>query len=237
MMVVMYFLKEQYEKTMTEISNTKNSDGLSGQDKMEMNLTKIDEGIITLSDINARTCIERMRREIDIPITEEEIQYYRDHHYPSVIQRQLVYSYYASYFGEYRDLNLINRHDYLTLLLLLKKKLLIEAGYDKDDNNATDVVLPYILTGNLEEKVSTRVIRNTKFISKISSNYMYKQLTEKKYRHLHELKPDYILQLLSSIINTNFTYVVYEEPELLGKPIEYNEDTISDELLFFLKSI
>ena len=27
-----YFLKEQYEKTMTEISNTKNSDGLSGQD-------------------------------------------------------------------------------------------------------------------------------------------------------------------------------------------------------------
>lgn len=232
-----YFLKEQYEKTMTEISNTKNSDGLSGQDKMEMNLTKIDEGIITLSDINAETCIERLRKEIDVPISEEEIQYYRDHHYPSPIQRQLVYSYYASYFGEYRDLNLVNRHEYITLLLLLKKKLLIEAGYDKKEDEFTDCILPYILTGNLEEKVNTRMIRNNKFISKIETNYMYKELTEKKYKHLQELKPDYILQLLSSIINTNFTYVVYEEPDLLGKPIVYDEDQISDELLFFLKSI
>ena len=66
---------------------------------------------------------------------------------------------------------------------------------------------------------------------------MYQQLVEKKYKHLQELKKDYILQVLSSIINTNFTYVVYEEPEMLGKPIVYNEDKISDELLFFLKCI
>lgn len=81
------------------------------------------------------------------------------------------------------------------------------------------------------------MIRNNKFISKIETNYMYQQLVEKKYKHLQELKKDYILQVLSSIINTNFTYVVYEEPEMLGKPIVYNEDKISDELLFFLKCI
>lgn len=233
----MYFLKEQYEKTMTEISNTKNSDGLSGQDKMEMNLTKIDEGITTLSEFNIKNCIERIQREIDIPISDEEIQYYRDHHIPSPIQIQLVYSYFAEYFTDYRDLNLLTRRDYLHLLLLLKKKLLIEAGYDEKENEFTDAILPYILTGNLEEKVSTRMIRNNKFISKIETNYMYQQLVEKKYKHLQELKKDYILQVLSSIINTNFTYVVYEEPEMLGKPIVYNEDKISDELLFFLKCI
>ena len=109
--------------------------------------------------------------------------------------------------------------------------------YDEKENEFTDAILPYILTGNLEEKVSTRMIRNNKFISKIETNYMYQQLVEKKYKHLQELKKDYILQVLSSIINTNFTYVVYEEPEMLGKPIVYNEDKISDELLFFLKCI
>ena len=46
---------------MTEISNTKNSDGLSGQDKMEMNLTKIDEGVITLTDINVKNCLRRIQ--------------------------------------------------------------------------------------------------------------------------------------------------------------------------------
>ena len=161
-----YFLKEQYEKTMTEISNTKNSDGLSGQDKMEMNLTKIDEGIIALTDINVRNCIQRIQKEIDVPITEEEIQYYRDNQYPSALQVELVRLYYANYFNNYRDLKLVNRREYIILMLLLKKKLLIEAGYDKDSNEFTDCILPYILTGNLEESVNTRLIRNNKFISK-----------------------------------------------------------------------
>ena len=66
---------------------------------------------------------------------------------------------------------------------------------------------------------------------------MYRYLIEKKYKHIQEIKPDVILSLLSSIINTNFTYVVYERQDMLGKPIEYNEDRISDELLFFLKNI
>ena len=232
-----YFLKEQYEKTMTEVSNTKNSDGLSGQDKMEMNLTKIDEGIVTLADINVRNCIERIQREIDVPITEEEIQYYRDNQYPSELQIELVRLYYANYFNNYRDLKLITRREYIILMLLLKKKLLIEAGYDKDNEEFTDSILPYIITGNLEESVNTRLIRNNKFISKLQPNSMYQYLIDKKYRYIQEIKPDVVLSLLSSIINTNFTYVVYEQPDLLGKPIEYNEDRISDELLFFLKNI
>ena len=232
-----YFLKEQYEKTMTEISNTKNSDGLSGQDKMEMNLTKIDEGVITLTDINVKNCIRRIQKEIDVPITEEEIQYYRDNQYPSTLQVELVRLYYANYFNNYRDLKLVNRREYIILMLLLKKKLLIEAGYDKDSNEFTDCILPYILTGNLEESVNTRLIGNNKFISKLQPNSMYRYLIEKKYKHIQEIKPDVILSLLSSIINTNFTYVVYERQDMLGKPIEYNEDRISDELLFFLKNI
>lgn len=233
-----YFLKAQYSKNITEVTNAKNSDGLSGIDKMAMNLTKLDEGATTIADINIKKTIERIRKIIDVPISEEEIDYYRQHLSPSKIQIQLIYSYYTKYFGSYRDLNLLTRKDYIILALLLKKKLLIELGYEHDENGMIhQAALPYILTGNLEDRVNTRIIRNNKFISKIEDSYLYQNLINKKYNLLQQIKPDYILSLLSTLINTRFTYVAYENPELLGKEIIYSEDKISDELLFFLNNI
>lgn len=233
-----YFLKEQYKRNLIEVTDNKNSDELSGADKMLMNLTKLDEGITTMADINIELTINRIRRMNDIPITEEEIAYYMKHHSPSDIQSQLVYSYYTRFFGSYRDLNLLNKRDYTIALLLLKKKLLIELGYETDlDGSVHHAALPYILTGNLEDKLNTRIIRNNKFMSKIKESYLYKNLVETKYYLLEEIKPDYILSILSAIINSRFTYVTFENPDLLGQEIVYSEDKISDELLFFLNGI
>jgi hypothetical protein len=205
---------------------------------MAMNLTKLDEGATTFADINIQKTIERIRKIIDVPLSEEEVDYYREHLTPSKIQIQLIYSYYTKYFGSYRDLNLLTRRDYIILALLLKKKLLIELGYEKDENGEVhQAALPYILTGNLEDRVNTRIIRNNKFISKIEESYLYQNLITNKYNLLQQIKPDYILSLLSTLINTRFTYVTYENPELLGQEILYSEDKISDELLFFLNSI
>ena len=231
-------MKEQYNKNLTEVTNTKNSEGLSGSDKMAMNQNKIDEGSIILSDLNIRLTIDRIRKRIDVPISDEEVQYYMDNHQPSKVQIQLVYAYYTKYFGTYRDLNLLTKRQYITLLLLLKKKLLIDLGYEEDEEGRIHYAcLPYILTGNLSDKVNTRIIRNNKFIAKIEDNYMYQDLINNKYKLLGYLKPDAILSLLSSIINTRFTYVTYEYQELLGTEITYSEDKIADELLFFLNCL
>ena len=232
-----YYLKEQYKKTMIEVTDTKNSDELSGADKMLMNLTKLDEGIMVYADINIDSTVNMIKKLIDIPISDDEVNYYMKHHVPSKIQIQLVYSYYTKYFHSYRDLNLLTRRDYITLLLLLKKKLLIELGYEEEDGTIHQAALPYILTGNLEDKLNTRIIRNNKFISKVEESYLYKNLVETKFFLLQQIKPDYVLSLLSSIINSKFTYIVYERPDLLGHEISYSEDKISDELLFFLNSI
>lgn len=233
-----YFLKDQYSKNLTEVTNTKNSDGLSGADKLLMNSNKLDEGAITMSDINIRVTITRIKRLIDVPYTEDEVKYYMYNHRPSKIQTQLVYSFYAKYFGSYSDLNLLTRHDYMTLLVILKKKLLLELGYEGQANGEVYCAsLPYILTGNLEDKLNTRVIRNTKFISKIEESYIYKNLIENKYKLLEEIAPESIISILSSIINSRFSYVVYEYPELYGQEILYSDDKIADELLFFLNSI
>ena len=233
----MYFLKDQYSKTLTEVVSAKNNDGLSGMDKMEMNLQKIDEGLVILADMNIKTELKRILRDNDFEISDDEIDYYIKYHNPSDLQVQLVYSYWGKHFGAYRNTNLINRREYIILLLILKKRLLAQAGCDKNSGFTECAKLPYLLTGNLEDKVNTRIIRNNKFVSKINESYLYEKLKNKKYSNLFMIKPDYILSLLSQVINTTFTYVVYEDKDLLGKKIEYNEDKISDELLFFLNSI
>ena len=203
---------------------------------MAMNLTKLDEGITTFADINIEKTIERIQRIMGISISQDEIDYYRYNQYPSPIQIQLINSYFTKYFGAYRDLNLLTRRQYIILMLLLKKKLLKELGFENNDE-IYQAALPYILTGNLESKVNTRLIRNNRFISKIEESYLYQNLINNKYAYLQQIKPDYILSLVSSLINTKFSYVTYENTDLLGQEIEYSEDMISDELLFFLNSI
>lgn len=233
-----FFIKEQYHKNLTEVTNTKDSEGLSGVDKMELNLQKIDEGLIVFAEVNIETTTKRIKEMIDIDISAEEVKYYRDYHKPHKLQIQLVNSYYTKFFGSYRDLNLLVRNDYNVLLLLVKKKLLLESGIDINENKVVDECkLPYVLTGNISDKVNSRIIRNSKFIKKIESNTIYQHLINHKYKYLCQIKPDYILSLLSTFINTSFTYVCYENKDLLGKEIEYSEDKIADELLFLLDAI
>lgn len=233
---IVYFLKETYGKTLTEMTNTKNSDGLSASDKMEMNLTKLDTGIIDMANINIGFCLDRLHKDIDVPVSEEEIQYYRDNHYPSDIQVHLVRSAFADFFASYRDENLLTRREYNELMLLLKKRLLLENGYGIDSVGEQSY-LPHIICGNLDGKVSTKHIRNNKLMAELEENPTYQYLVNIKYKELEELKPGYVKDLISSFLNTQFTYVCYEDQSLTGKPIEAPEKKLCDELLFFLKTV
>ena len=233
----MYFLREQYSRNLTEVTSAKNSDGLSGMDKMEMNLQKLDEGLIIFAEVDIKMELARIRRDNDFEITEEEIDYYVKNHNPSPLQVQLVYAYWGRYFGSGRSTTLINRREYITLLLILKKKLLLQAGYNSNDKFAETTKLPYLLTGNIQDKINTRLIRNNKYVSKLDESDIFKDLRMNKYYNLNVIRPEYLLSLLSQIINTTFTYVVYEDDSLLGKEIEFNEDKVSDELIFFLHTL
>lgn len=225
------------KKTLAEVTFTKDSEGLSGAEKMEMALKKKDEGILILSDINAKSTISYMKSLIDIEIKPDEIEYYIKNHKPNPLQIDLVYKYYSKFFGGYRDLNRLSREEYITLMLLLKKKMIIESGCRLDDKESVNLAkLPYVITGNIGDKISSRLVKNSKFISKLESNYIYQDLVKNKYKYICEINPNFIISKISPFINTEFTYIVYEQPELLGKKIEYTEDKITDELLFFIKN-
>lgn len=236
---ITYFLKEQYEKNLAELSNTKNNEGLSGIDKMAMHLDKYDEGSVLLADLNIDMTIRRIREMVDIPISEEEIDYQMRHMDFSDIQTEYIRAFYARYFGNYSDLALIPKRDMVILTLIMKKILLIDLGYDVDSQSIKYAALPYILSGNLEDRIVNRMVRNSKFIESLENSYKYQRLVNEDYKMLQEIdgKNDFIKSRLSTIINTKFSYVAYEAPELLGKEILYDESQIADELCSFLEYI
>lgn len=235
---LMYFLKEQYAKNLSEVTNVKNSDGLSGLDKMEMNLSKIDEGIVTMAEINIPITLDYIRRNIDVEITEDEINYYMNHLSCDKLVVKLVFCYFAKYFGSCRDLNLLDRRQLIELLLILKKKLLIEFGHrETEDGKIYTAVLPYILTGNMTTSLNTRMIRNTKFISKVKESPIYEDIMVNKYHLLDTIRPDEFLTIISGLVSAKFTYVTYEQQSLTGQEIHYTDDRLSNEILTFLSNI
>lgn len=231
-----YFLKDQYEKNLTEVTVMKNSEGLSGVDKMAMNLDKYDEGAVIMSDLNIETTIKRILDMHDFVITNEEVEYYMDNLALSPIQTEYVYSFYAKYFGSFQDLELLTRRQYIILMLIMKKILLLDLGYDASGRGIKEASIPYILTGNLEDRVVNRAIRNSKFKSILAESYKYQRLVNDEYEYLQQIegKEDIINARLSTLVNTKFTYVTYEEPELRGTVIEYDDYQIADEYLDLL---
>ena len=234
---LMYFLKDQYSKNLTEVTFAKNAEGLSGMDKMEMNLSKIDEGQVILAEVNVKREIDRILKRYDFDISEDEINYYIKNHKPCKLQAQLVYSYWGKEFGSYRNSNLVSRREYVKLLLVMKKRLLLQAGCKSTEEFTMVTKLPYLLTGNVKDRINTRVIRNNKFVSKVTGAYLFKYLHDKKYKELFQIKPEYVIGLLSQLINTTFTYVTYEHQDITGTDIEYDENRISDELLLFFSNL
>lgn len=223
-----FFLVEPYKLNRIELSAHRDASGLSGLDKLEMNASKIDESSVILSEINIKKTIKRIKKKMHIEITDEEIEYYKRNLNITKFQSQLVFYYYAKYFNGYRDLMLLNRTQYLKLLIMLKKRLQFQSC----------VYLPQIISSNIESKLNARTIRNDKFLTKIQSSSIYQHIIEDKYSSLNDIgKEDLIINLLSTLLNTSFTFVDYDNKELLGQTIEVNQDIISDEFLNFLNQL
>lgn len=223
-----FFLIEPYKTNRIELSAKRDASGLSGLDKLEMNSSKIDESVVILSDMNIKKTIKRIKRKMHIELTKDEIEFYRQNTKITKFQSQLVFYYYAKYFGGYRDLQMLNRTQYIKLLIMLKKRLQYQAC----------LYLPQLITGNIETKLNARTIRNDKFLTKIKTSSIYQRIIDDKYSTLSDInKDDLIITMMSTLLNTSFTFVDYDNPELLDTPIEVNQDILCDEFLNFLNQL
>ena len=223
-----FYVVRNLNINLREISTEKNSDGLSSLDKIEMSATKIDENIILLSKINIKKTIKKIKQRMNIELSKDEVNYYMNNFKVNVISKRLIFYYYAKFFGGYRDLNMINLRMFTKLMILLKKELELRGN----------VYLNQIISANINGRINTRTIHNSKFLEKVQSSSTYQNLIKNKYTNLEKVgKGDMIINLLSSLINTEFTIVDYDNPDQLGEPIDINLDILSQEFLDFINRI
>lgn len=201
-----------------------------------MNMSKMDEGLTILSEINAIDTFNRIMKETGFNITEDEVDYYLDNFKIDPFQVMFIRTYYASCFGNMRDIQNIGRRDFYKLTLTLKKFLIMSEHYNPNNFHGNECPLAYILTGNMNGKVNNRIIRNTRFNSGLDENESWRFLIEDKYRYLSEVRPEELNRLVSSFVSTPFTYVCYEDKEKLGQEIEYEDYKISEQLMSFVRA-
>lgn len=229
-------MRVSYSKTITEVTNVKNAEGLSGADKLEMNMSKLDEGALILSEINAEDSYRRLLGDVGISVSDEEIDYYMDNLHIQPFQVMFMRNFYASCFGNLRDIQHLPRRDQYRLFIILKKYLIERAGYNPDKFRGEQCPLAYILTGNMGVKVNNRIIRNNRFNLSLDENESFRYMLNVKYRVLSELRPDELRRLVSSFVTTPFTYVCYEKPEQTGKEIVFQDYEVSEEIISFIRS-
>lgn len=229
-----YFLRIQHKKTFTELSHVKNADGLSGIDKLEMSSNKIDAGIKVIDEECVRDALERLRSGPDIRVTEEELDYYTENWHISPLQQTLIYTYFTSMVGSFRACYSFTRRELIELAVILRNRLLVEAGFDNCREFTDKVVFPYMIMGNIDGKVNTRIIRNTKFSEDCDNSCTIRELEDHKYKLLEEIDPNAVMAELSKLNNTVFTYCVYERPDLLGVPIDVDRPNVTDAVGQFL---
>lgn len=219
--------KEDLKMDFLTVSTEKEPEGLSGLDKMEMHTTKIDSFLLLFSKVNIQDTIARIKGRIQMEISPEEINFYLECHDFNNTSKELIFYYYAKYFGGFRDLNFVKRVEYVTLMIIMKR--LLEAD--------GSMYLNQVISANVKGKSSARVIRNAKFLDKIVTSSIYQNLMKKKYPSLKDEKDCPVIALLSRIINTNWTIVDYDIKEHVDEPLEINNDVLSEEFIKFVDSI
>jgi hypothetical protein len=223
-----YCCTRNFGITMREISTEKDNDGLSYLDKLEMDSVKIDENKILLSHVNIRSTIKNIKKHLNIKITERERKFYSRNMKVNKVSKNLVFYHYAKIFNGFSDLNHIKLGDYIDLMILMKRRLAFN-GY---------TYLSQMISANIVGRVNNRMIHNNRVIDRIRKSKTYQSMVENKYPMLKEAgKEDLILGILSTLINTDFTFCDYDEPEKTGYPIYIDYDALAQEFLDFVNSI
>ena len=223
-----YASHKDFNMNFKEINTDKDSEGLSYLDKLEMSAIKMDENIILLSEVNINNSIKRIKRDNRIKISKEEIKFYTSNFKVNRISKNLIFYYYSKYFGGFNDLNHINLKQYIKLMILMKRKMEF-IGYR---------YLPQIITANVEGRINSRTIHNAKFIERIENSSIYQNIRNEKFKTINDLdKGDLLINILSTLVNTQFTYVDFDNQELNGKAIEMDLDVLSQEFLDFVNQI
>ena len=219
--------KLKYKANPVRVDNTKDYNGLSGIDKLDQSMSKMDEGSIIKCTKSLQYEFARLERELG-PISDDEHDYYYCNFLTTdPFHKSLVDYFYAKRFGGFTEMKNISADQYIDMMIWCKRQLQRERKQE----------LPELISSNLEGRMSQRLLQNSKYINKLQQDETYTNMTNDTYRYLIGYNDQAILDPISKVLNNVYVYNSYECPELTGMKIEFNEDIISAELLTFIDSI
>ena len=158
------------------------------------------------------------------PFNQDEIDFYNkqfnEENWLNSFQRQLIFLLFYKYFGDPESIKVINKEDYIKLLIASKKILL--------SNNM--ILLPYIISGKVE-KINGRKSVNKKESLRLQASALYPAVVNKyKSPKIEKL----ILGYIATLISSEFRIIDYNNPKIHGKLIDIIPDMAIEETLMFI---
>ena len=204
-------------------------DYLTHAESLEMSIYRIDESNQMINDVNNELVLKQIYDRFDFDISEDELEFYYTHCKINNLMQYFLHTFYSGFFHSSTAIQTITRRDTIKLLVILKKYL----------QASNMVILPQLVTAMVRGRFKENMIKNTRFQEKYESSDVYKNVVEKKFRYISEIAPkeNPIQKKLSTIINSTFTLVDYDE-EINGRILtDIPVDTIMDEYHTFLSII
>jgi len=228
------FKKENFPYKPIELSaendGSDSDEYLSRAEAQEMIVYRIDESNLLLNAVNNEWVIKNIKKKkFKFEVPKDIIKFYIENCNLNSVNQFFLQCFYSKYFRSAASLYSVNKEQTVELLIY-EKTYLQSKGM---------VIIPQLCTALIKGKYKDNLIRNGKFIERITSTTVYQRIILEKFKYLDELntKEDIILKKLSAIINSTFMIVDHRE-EFNGKFFDdSNVDILVDEFLVFLTLI
>lgn len=207
---VKWMLKEKWKRNLRPINTIKDDDGMSDLDKIEMNMSKLDESFITIGEINAKHVIKKLKRRYNIKsFDKDEVEFYMNNVKLNDLQEELFDQTFGKYFGSIRDMYAVDKKKFAKILILFKT--MFAAHRFK--------ILQHIITGQMKINPSVKKIPK-KELNEIIQSGTYRNIL-KKYRYtLHLVIENKLFrEKLNALLNCSVTIVDYNYKDDLDKKL------------------
>ena len=170
---------------------------------------RVDESSVILNEANIERVYRQLLRQYDVKIMKDEFEYYKERVKFNPLSMKILHVFYSRYFNDSTAIQLLTREQSVILLLILKKYLQL-SGQEW---------LPQICTAILRGKYKENVIKNCKFVEKYKTSSLYQEISD-KFKYAREVaNEDPVITMLSTMINSQFTWVDMNE-EIDGDVID-----------------
>lgn len=196
----------------------RDEDGLSNLDKIEINMIKNDESELLSNHMIIKQRLANLISKYG-PIMHDEFNYYMENITIDEFQRNMISLIFANHFGSTRILDFIKKHQYIQLVIIMKRMLL------KQDYK----ILPYLLSGRVIKKTRKKI--GTKLMAKIEP--LYNSILDSKYTSSADIIRDaeIVERMIYILAYSEIEVVDFINEEYRGEVIESNSEIVASEVL------